>query len=293
MPEINWYPGHMAKTRRLLEEQIRSVDAVIELCDARAPMATRNPELLRLCQNKSRFLALNKADLSDDAATKRWVEFFRGQGTPAVRFQAVGGGGRKEMIGLIEKAAKPAVDRMLARGAKKTARVMVVGIPNVGKSTFINRLRGTGVAKAGDRPGVTRASQWVKIGPYLELLDTPGMLWPKLANQQQAQLLSYIGSVKDEILDTESLSCGLLSLLLRLCPTQTMARYKLPPDAPELPGDALLEAACRGRGWLLSGGRFDTDRAAALVLDEFRAGKIARVTLEHPEDFASGGDHHA
>lgn len=282
MPEINWYPGHMAKTRRLLEEQLRSVDAVIELCDARAPMATRNPELEKLCRNKSRFLALNKADLADEALTKAWIARFRQDGTPAVRFQAVGGGGRKEIFSLIERAAKPAVERMKARGAMKTVRVMVVGIPNVGKSTFINRLRGSGIAKAGDRPGVTRANQWVKIGPYLELLDTPGMLWPKLENQEQARILAYIGSVKDEILDTEELSCNLLRMLADIIPQALAARYKLPEDFRSMTGPELLEAACKGRGWLLSGGRFDTSRASALVLDEFRAGKIGKLTLERP-----------
>lgn len=282
MPEINWYPGHMAKTRRLLEDQLRGVDAVIELCDARAPMATRNPELEKLCKNKSHFLALNKADLADDVVTKQWIATFRGQGTPAVRFQAVGGGGRKEMFALIEKAARPAVDRMKARGAMKTARVMVVGIPNVGKSTFINCLRGSSIAKAGDRPGVTRTSQWVKIGPYLELLDTPGMLWPKLANQEQAKILSYIGSVKDKILDTEGLACDLMQVLVQVAPTALAVRYKLPEGFEQMGGPELLEAACKGRGWLLSGGRYDIDRAAALVLDEFRAGKIGRMTLERP-----------
>lgn len=279
---INWYPGHMAKTKRQLEEQIRAVDAVIELCDARAPLATRNPDLNALCRNKSRFLALNKSDLAEEQATKEWVAYFRDRGIPAVRFQAVGGGGRKEMLRLIEQAAAPAVERMKARGAMKTARVMVVGIPNVGKSTFINHMRGSGIAKAGDRPGVTRSSQWVKIGPYLELLDTPGMLWPKLENQEQAKLLSYIGSVKDEILDTEYLAGELLKLLVQISPEAVAARYKFKEAFAELDGPQLLEAACRGRGWLLSGGRFDTDRAAALVLDEFRAGKIGRVTLERP-----------
>ena len=282
MPEINWYPGHMAKTRRLLEEQLRAVDAVVELCDARAPMATRNPDLGALCRNKPRFLALNKADLADDAATKQWIARFRAEDTPAVRFQATGNGGRKEMVALVEQAARPAVERMKARGAMKTARVMVVGIPNVGKSTFVNRLRGSGIAKAGDRPGVTRASQWVKIGPYLELLDTPGMLWPKLTDQRQARLLAFLGSVKDEILDTEGLACDLMETLARLTPDALRTRYKLPGDADTMSGPELLEAACRGRGWLLSGGRLDTERAAALVLDEFRGGKIGRVTLETP-----------
>lgn len=280
MPDINWYPGHMAKTRRELEEKLRAVDAVIELCDARAPKATRNPDLERLCRGKARFLALNKSDLADDRETKAWISRLNDEGTPAVRFQATGSGGRKEMLRLVTEAAAPAIERMKARGAMKTARVMVIGIPNVGKSTFINTLRGSAIAKAGDRPGVTRASQWVKIGPYLDLLDTPGMLWPKLEDQKQARILSYIGSINDQILDSEDLAAYLMADLREIVPEALKARYKLPEDISCLETWELLEAACKGRGWLLSGGRFDTERAAALILDEFRAGRIGRVTLE-------------
>lgn len=283
MPSINWYPGHMAKSRRMLLEQLRAVDAVIELVDARAPLATRNPDLLSLTRSKARLVILNKADLADDQQTSRWLEYFRRRGSEAMRFNS-NGGRVKEMLGRIEQATRPVAQRYLQKGVKKTIRVMVLGIPNVGKSTFINRINGATIAKTSDRPGVTRAKQWVKIGPYLEMLDTPGMLPPRLDDQEGARLLAYLGSVRDQILDTEDLAAGLLSRLMELCPDLTRRRFKLPEDlVPEYP-EALLEAACKGRGWLLSGGRCDTERAAALVLDEFRAGKVGKITLERPED---------
>lgn len=279
MPDkINWYPGHMAKTRRLLQEQLRAVDAVIELCDARAPQATRNDDLAKLTRGKARILVLNKADLADDQQTARWLEHFRRQGLQAMRFNA-NGGRTKDILAKIEAASQPALERFAARGVKKTVRFMVTGIPNVGKSTFINRLHGSAIAKASDRPGVTRANQWVKLNPYLEILDTPGMLPPRLDDQNAARLLAYLGSIKDEIMDTEALAGGLLSLLYEIDPEAVTRRFKLSLDSDNTP-HALLEAACRGRGWLLSGGRFDTDRAAALVLDEFRAGKIGKITIE-------------
>ena len=275
---FNWYPGHMAKSRRLLQDQLRAVDAVIELCDARAPQATRNPDLGRLTRGKSRILVLNKADLADDSQTARWLERFRREGITALRFNS-NGGKVKDILSRIEVASKPALERYAARGVRKTVRLMVIGIPNVGKSTFINRLHGTAIVKAGDRPGVTRANQWVKIGPFLELLDTPGMLPPRLDDQAGARLLACLGSIRDEIMDTEDLAGGLMALLNEIDPAALAARYKLPEDCKDAPHE-LLERACRGRGWLLSGGRYDTARAAALVLDEFRAGKIGKITIE-------------
>ena len=275
---INWYPGHMAKSRRLLQDQLRAVDAVIELCDARAPLATRNPDLERLTREKTRVLVLNKADLADDRETARWLERFRRQGVTAMRFNS-NGGKTKDILAYIEEASKPALARYAARGVRKTVRFMVIGIPNVGKSTFINRLHGSAIVKASDRPGVTRSNQWVKIGPFLEILDTPGMLPPRMDDQEGARLLAYLGSIRDQIMDTEDLAGGLMALLYDLNPAALSARYKLPADCGGAPHE-LLEAACRGRGWLLSGGRFDTDRASALVLDEFRAGKIGKITIE-------------
>ncbi len=275
---INWYPGHMAKSRRLLQEQLRAVDAVIELCDARAPLATRNPDLGKLTRDKTRILVLNKADLADDNQTARWLEHFRREGLTAMRFNS-NGGKVKEILGHIEQASKPALERYAARGVRKTIRFMVIGIPNVGKSTFINRLHGSAIVKASDRPGVTRANQWVKIGPFLEILDTPGMLPPRMDDQEGARLLAYLGSIRDQIMDTEDLAGGLMALLYGINPAALSARYKLGEGCGDAPHE-LLEAACRGRGWLLSGGRYDTDRAAALVLDEFRAGKIGRLTIQ-------------
>ena len=278
MPKINWYPGHMAKTRRLLQDQLRAVDAVIELCDARAPLATRNPDLARLTQGKARILILNKADLADDAQTARWLEHFRREGLTALRFNS-NGGKIKDILGKIEQATRPAVERYAARGVKKPIRTMVIGIPNVGKSTFINRLYGGSVVKAADRPGVTRANTWVKLGPYLEVLDTPGMLPPRMDDQESAKLLAYLGSIRDQIMDTEELAGGLLQRLYEVAPAAAAARYKL-SDAPGTEPHELMEAACRGRGWLLSGARYDMDRASALILDEFRAGKVGKITIQ-------------
>ena len=282
MPQINWYPGHMARSRRLLQEQLRAVDAVVELCDARAPLATRNADLNNLTRGKARLLILNKADLADDRETSRWLEYFRRHNLNAMRFNS-NGGKVKEMLAKIEQAAKPAIERAERRGVKKTVRIMVIGIPNVGKSTFINRINGSAVAKASDRPGVTRSNQWVKIGPYLELLDTPGMLPPRMDDQNRAQQLAFLGSVRDQILDTEELAGNLLKALMAIAPEATRARFKLAEGLEEALPEELVDAACRGRGWLLSGGRADTQRAAALILDEFRAGKVGKITLESAE----------
>jgi ribosome biogenesis GTPase A len=280
MATINWYPGHMAKSRRMLIEQMRAVDAVVELCDARAPYATRNPDLDALCKGKQRILILNKADLAEERLTRQWMEHFKAQGLDAVKFNA-NGGKAKEVLAPIQRATQAEVDRMKARGVNKTVRLMVIGIPNVGKSTFINRLYGSAVTKASDRPGVTRSKQWVKVGPYLELLDTPGMLWPKLSDQQVAQELAFLGSVRDQILDGEELAGALLLRLMEAAPEQTMARFKIRlEEGQELTPEGLMDLACRGRGWLLSGARPDTARGAALVLDEFRSGKIGRITLD-------------
>ena len=277
MSEINWFPGHMAKTRRLLEIQIRAVDAVIELCDARAPYATRNPDLIKMIGNKTHILVLNKADLAEDAVTKAWLKHYEERGIMAMAFQSTGSK-VKPVFDMIEKASAAKVEKMKARGANKTVRIMVVGIPNVGKSTFINKLHGQSIAKASDRPGVTRSNQWVKINPFLELLDTPGMLWPKLEDQATARRLAFLGSIKDDIMNTEELATELLKELLVIKKDAVIARYKL----TDLENDetTLLEKCCKGRGWLLSGGRYDTERAAALILDEFRGCKMGKLSLE-------------
>ncbi len=277
--QIQWYPGHMAKAKRLLQDQLRRVDAVLELCDARLPLSSRNPELIRLAAGKPRLVVLNKADLADEAATKRWVQYLKTQGDTAFQFNAARGNA-KLALAKMEALTRPMVERMAARGARKTVRLMVVGVPNVGKSTFVNRLSGGATAKTGDKPGVTRSNQWIRVTPYLELLDTPGLLWPKLSDETAARRLAYLGTIRDDILDTEHLAAQLLTELDLIRPKEVRARFKL-PEGP-LPGEpiALLNAVCQGRGFLLAGGRFDTARAAAIALDEYRAGLLGRITLE-------------
>ena len=278
--EINWYPGHMAKAKRLLSDQLGRVDVVIELCDARLPHASRNPELDRLISGKKRVLLLNKADLADPAVTSMWLNHFRGQGIDCAPFNAASGKA-KDALTLIDQAAKEMVERAAEKGVRKTVRVMVVGVPNVGKSTFTNRLHGGAIAKTGDRPGVTRANQWVRITPYLELLDTPGLLWPRLDDQVAARRLCYIGTVKDDVVDLPMLTIHLLEDMLAVKPQAVMERFRI--KEPDLQGEALLEAVCRGRGFLMKGGVCDYDRCCAVVLDEFRGGKLGRISLETPE----------
>lgn len=280
MLEINWYPGHMAKAKRLLAEQLRRVDVVIELCDARLPYSSRNPDLDKLIAGKKRVLLLNKADLADSGATSAWLQFFRAQGIDAAPYNAASGKA-KDALAVIDRAAKETVERAAQKGVRKTVRAMVVGVPNVGKSTFTNRLHGGSIAKTGDRPGVTRANQWVRISPYLELLDTPGLLWPRLDDQLAARRLCYIGTVKDDVVDLPMLTIHLLQDLLAVKPEAVMERFRF--DDPDLTGEALLEAVCRGRGFLMKGGVCDYDRCCAVVLDEFRAGKLGRMTLEMPQ----------
>ena len=275
--QIQWYPGHMAKAKRLLKDQLGRVDVVIELCDARLPFSSRNPDLLALTQGKRRLLVLGKADLADENMTKRWLGYFAKKGEKAFAFNSVRGNA-KDAARHIEAITADQVARQAARGVRKTVRAMVVGVPNVGKSTFINRLNGTPVAITGDRPGVTRANRWVRISPYMELLDTPGMLWPRLDDEQAARRLAWLGTIRDEILDGEDLAVSLLGSLMAARPDVTRERFKL--GDTDAVGHGLLEAVCRGRGFLMAGGVLNTERAAAIVLDEFRAGRLGRVTLE-------------
>jgi ribosome biogenesis GTPase A len=277
----------MAKARRQLIEQLRRVDAVVELCDARLPRSSRNPDLDALCAGKRRALVLNKSDLADPAATSAWISKAQAGGVDAVAFDALKGKAR-EALGAIERASSRAYERAAARGINKTIRVMVVGVPNVGKSAFINKLSGRAAAKTADRPGVTRAAQWVRVADRLELLDTPGLLWPKIDDREASRRLAYLGTIRDEILDQESLAEDLLRELMDVSPDAVRARFRIAPDAGRegnmdsepSPRGSLLEAVCAGRGYILSGGRLDTARGAAAALDEFRAGKLGRITLE-------------
>ena len=274
---INWYPGHMARAKKKLIEQLSRVDVVVELCDARIPRASRNPDLGELVKNKKRLLILNKADLAEEAETRAWLAHFRAQGIDCMSFDSAKGRA-KDVVSRIEKAASEAVAKMAAKGVKKTVRVMIVGVPNVGKSTFTNKVNGSSIAKTGDRPGVTRNNQWVKITPYLELLDTPGLLWPKLDDQSDARALAFVGTINDQVMDQGMLAIRLLEYLMEINPQAAVARFKI-KDASQR-GDKLLDEACRGRGWLMPGGVMDTDRGAAVILDEFRAGKLGRITLQ-------------
>ncbi len=278
---INWYPGHMAKTKRILTEQIRKIDLVLELCDARLPHSSRNPVISQLASGKKRVVLLNKADLADTRETDKWIREIRLSGAEAyaidsTRLKA------KDLIQIIQNATKETVEKAQARGIRKTVKVMVLGVPNVGKSTLINALRGKGIAQTGDRPGVTKSNQWIRITPYLELLDTPGMLWPRMDDQLAARRLCYIGSVKDDIADVYMLAVSLLEELKICCPETVMSRFHLDSPVPE--GQDLMDAVCKGRGWLLKGGVSDYDRAARVVLDEFRGGKLGRITLESADN---------
>jgi len=284
--QIQWYPGHMTRARRMMAENLKLIDVVVELVDARAPMATRNPGFDDLFEKKARALILNKCDLADPQATSEWVSWFKARGVNALTMTATESGGKKKAMELIERAARPTVEKFKAKGVNKTVRVMVAGIPNVGKSTLINKLAGSATAQTGDKPGVTRGKQWVKINPYLELMDTPGLLWPKFDDERTALRLAYLGSIRDEIMDLEKLSVSLLEELKALCPEALLQRYKKLDLSAQ--GEELLTGVCKSRGFILAGGRYDTERGANAVLDDFRSGRIARITLERPEERGGG-----
>lgn len=270
----------MARAKRLLSDQLSRVDVVIELCDARLPLSSRNPDLKRLTEKKERVLLLGKSDLADPALTSEWLNLFKRQGLSCMALDM--NRQAKAALALIEKAAKETVERSAQRGIKKTVRAMVVGVPNVGKSTLINRLHGGSIAKVGDMPGVTRANQWVKVTPYLELLDTPGLLWPRLDDPLAARRLAYIAAIRDEVLDTAQLAIQLLTDLIAVTPKTVQERFKIKDLS--LRGPELLDAVCVGRGFLMKGGVYDTERACKVVLDEFRGGRLGRITLEAPKE---------
>lgn len=282
---INWYPGHMAKAKRELAEDLKLIDVVVEVVDARAPMACRNPDFEELFKNKTRVIILNKSDLSSQEANKAWAKRFSDEGYSVMEYVSIGSGARKNAVAFIEKAGAPILKKYRDKGVSKTLRVMVVGIPNVGKSTFINKLAGVNKAQVGDRPGVTRGRQWVKVSQYLELMDTPGLLWAKLDDQVMARHLAYVGSIRDDIMNVEEIAGNLIVDLDSLAHDALRARYpKLSAVADSTSPEAMLEGVAKSRGFILSGGVPDTERAARIVLDEYRAGKIAKVTFEDPED---------
>ena len=279
---IQWFPGHMAKTRRLISEHLKLVDVVIELLDARIPISSRNPEIDALVGTKPRVIALNKSDLSDPAANKAWEAYFAAKNISVIYTNALTGTGLNELKGKLKQLTRKKLESAQARGRlQRPIKTMVVGIPNVGKSAFINKIAGKASAQTGNRPGVTRTQQWVRINPEIQLLDTPGILWPKFEDQETGLNLAFTGAIKDEIMDTTELAAKLLEKLAVLYPERVQERFKI-SGLEEKTGIQLLEEAGRKRGCLVSGGVVDLYRAAAIVLDEFRGGKIGKITLELP-----------
>lgn len=277
---IQWYPGHMAKAKRLLEEQLKKADFIIELCDARIPRSSRNEDLLRLVENKKRVLVLTKADLADPGSTKAWLEYYRQNGEDAIDFDA-NPKSRKRIVAFLNNASKSFVKRAEDRGIKKTIRAIVLGVPNVGKSTFINRIAGSAITSVADKPGHTKSNRWVKVSEYFELMDSPGMLWPKIDDEKAAMHLAYIGTIKDAVYNTDELAMELIWELLQINEDNTRARYKL-KDNSFSDKTELMDAVCKGRGFVAKGGVYDYERACATILDEFRAGKLGRITFEKP-----------
>ncbi len=289
---IQWYPGHMTKTRRMIAEQIRNVDAVCEILDSRIPISSRNPDVDELTVGKPRLVVLNRVDQADREATERWAAYFAAKGYAVLECDAKGGAGTAKFAGAVRTLLADKLRVYAEKGqVGRVVRVMILGIPNVGKSTFINKIAGRKTAKTEDRPGVTRSKQWVPIDRGLELLDTPGILWPKFEDQSVGLNLAFTGAVKDDILDTETLGCHLMTYLGTRYPDALRTFYKL-PALPERSADEgevaygyrLLTAAAERRGFRISGGEVDTERMAKILLDEFRGGKLGRFTLELPED---------
>ncbi len=281
---IQWFPGHMTKAQRMIEEQMRQVDAVCEILDARIPMASRNPDIDRLAGDKPRIVILNRSDLADPKWTAQWRKAFRARGMYVLETDSRSGKGVKGFADAVRTVLKEKFEAYAAKGqVGRPMRVMVLGIPNVGKSTFINQVARRKAAVAGDRPGVTRGKQWITVDKGLELLDTPGILWPRFDSQEVGELLAITGAIKAEVLDRETLAANFLLRLSKTAPEAVQTRYKFTPD-PEEGGYALLEQAAKKRGFLISGGEYDTERMAAVLLDEYRAGKLGRITLEIPEE---------
>lgn len=282
---IHWFPGHMMKTLRLMEKEVKNIDVVICLLDARIPYSSQNPEIKAIIKNKPTVYVLNKSDLADRNITNLWIKYFRENGMGAIAINSKTGKNSKAVTGQIEAELKDLLERRQAKGIEGAKiRAMMVGIPNVGKSTFINSLAGTQRAKAADKPGVTRGKQWVTVGNF-ELLDMPGVLWRKFENQNIAANLAFIGSIKDDILDIESLAVSLIDELKKMYPQMLIERYKLLPDDLDLENYEILKKIARKRGMLLPGNEENTERAAIMLCDEFRSSKLGRISLEKPGDY--------
>ena len=280
---IQWYPGHMTKTRRQIEADLKQVDAVCEIVDARIPVSSRNPDIDTICANKPRVIVLNRIDLADPNATKKWSAYFKSKGYVVVCTDCKSRKGIADFNPSVRMACKEKIERDQARGMNRPVRLMVVGIPNVGKSTLINQISGRKGAKAENRPGVTRGKQWVTVDAGLQLMDTPGILWPKFEDPEVGMMLAYTGAVKEGIIDIEELACRLMELLHKFYPQVLLERYKVEAE-PATPGWELLEMAGRARGFLMARAEVNTERMAKVLLDEFRSGKLGKFTLEMPEE---------
>ena len=288
---IQWYPGHMTKTRRQIEADLKNVDLVVEIIDARIPIASRNPDIDSICAGKPRLIILNRADQADPELNRQWAAHFRKQGHSVLETDAKTGKGVGQFSAVTQSVLKEQIAKWREKGqVGRPVRAMIVGVPNVGKSTFINKVAKKKSAKAGDRPGVTRGKQWVNVDSSLDLLDTPGILWPKFEDMRIGMNLAFTGAVKDDIMDVETLGCHLMCLMGERYPNVLLENYKL----KELPvreeeendvayGYRLLQAGAQKRGMRISGGEFDTERMARVLLDEYRGGKLGRFTLETPQ----------
>ena len=281
--QFQWYPGHMTKARRMMEENIKLIDLVIELVDARVPMSSKNPDIDRLAKNKSRIILLNKADLADPKWNEAWTDYYKNRGFFVQEINSKTGAGLKSIQALVQNACKEKIERDRKRGIlNRPVRAMVVGIPNVGKSTFINALAGKACTKTGNKPGVTKGKQWIRLNKSLELLDTPGILWPKFEDQKVGEKLAAIGSIKDELLHADELAMAVVSYLQKEYPQMLKDRYQV-----EIRKEAFqtLEEICIARKCFQKGEKPDIMRASAMVLDDLRSGRIGRITLEHPKEW--------
>lgn len=277
-----WYPGHMTKARRMMEENIKLIDLVIELVDARIPLSSRNPDIDELAKNKARIILLNKSDLSDEGKNIQWMEYFTRKGFYVLKLNSRSGAGIKQMNQTIALACKEKIERDKRKGIQnRPVRAMVVGIPNVGKSTFINAFAGKACAKTGNKPGVTKGKQWIRLNKNVELLDTPGILWPKFDNQEVGKKLAMIGSMNDEVLNLDELALDTLKFLLAEYPGSLSARYQIDETQEAL---QVMEHIASKRGCLKQGAQIDYEKAAGIIMDDFRSGRIGRISLETPQD---------
>lgn len=281
---IQWFPGHMTKTKRQIQANLKLVDAVAEIIDARIPVSSRNPDLNQLIHNKPRVILLNKSDMANQTATKMWIDYYKKQGFTALAVDCKSGRGLNRFPQAVNEVMREKITRLKAKGMKNPMiRIMIVGIPNVGKSSFINRVSKQSRAKVEDRPGVTRGNQWFTISKNLEMLDTPGVLWPKFDDQKVGEHLAFTGAVKDQVMDIELLAVRLLDFLKKLKPQEFIERFKLEnEEIEEIDSYELLRLIGKKRGMLMSGGEINTERAAVMLLDEFRAAKLGRITVEMP-----------